>query len=54
MNILMKCMVQEAKYPIKQISSGSVVQRDLIPALKGLNERNNPAVGYATTELKQI
>jgi hypothetical protein len=34
MHILMKCMVQEAKSPVK-ISSGSVVWRDLIPALKG-------------------
>jgi hypothetical protein len=30
----MKCTVQEAKSPAK-ISSGSVVQRDLILALKG-------------------
>jgi hypothetical protein len=34
MHILMKCKVQEAKSPVK-ISSGSVVQRDLIPTLKG-------------------
>jgi hypothetical protein len=30
----MKCMVEEAISPLK-ISSGSVAQRDLIPALKG-------------------
>jgi hypothetical protein len=34
MHILMKCTVQEAKSPVKN-SSGSIVQRDLIPALKG-------------------
>jgi hypothetical protein len=34
MHILMKCTVQEAKSPVK-LSSGSVVQRDLIPALNG-------------------
>jgi hypothetical protein len=32
--ILTKCTVQEAKSPVK-MSSGSVAQRDLIPALKG-------------------
>jgi hypothetical protein len=32
--MLTKCMVQEAKSPVK-ISSGSVAQRDLILALKG-------------------
>jgi hypothetical protein len=32
--MLTKCMVQEAKSPVK-ISSGSVAQRDLIPILKG-------------------
>jgi hypothetical protein len=34
MHILTKCAVQEAKSPVK-ISSGSVVQRDLILVLKG-------------------
>jgi hypothetical protein len=33
MHILTKCMVQGEKSPVK-ISSGGVVQRDLIPALK--------------------
>jgi hypothetical protein len=33
MHILTKCTVQESKFPVK-ISSGSVGQRDLIPALK--------------------
>jgi hypothetical protein len=33
-HILKKCTVQEAKSPVK-ISSDSVAQRDLIPALKG-------------------
>jgi hypothetical protein len=32
--MITKCMVQEAKSPVK-ISSGSVAGRDLIPALKG-------------------
>jgi hypothetical protein len=32
--MLMKGTVQEEKYPVK-ISSGSVAQRELIPALKG-------------------
>jgi hypothetical protein len=32
--MLTKCMVEEAKSPVK-ISSGSVVRGDLIPALKG-------------------
>jgi hypothetical protein len=31
----MKCTVQEAKFPVKKISSGSVTKRDLILALKG-------------------
>jgi hypothetical protein len=35
MHILMKCTVQEAKFPVKKILSGSVARRDLIPALKG-------------------
>jgi hypothetical protein len=30
----MKCAVQEAKSPVK-ILSGSVAQKDLIPAVKG-------------------
>jgi hypothetical protein len=30
-----KYMVQEAKSPVKKISSGCVARRDLIPALKG-------------------
>jgi hypothetical protein len=34
MHIFMKCTVQEAKSSVK-ISSGSVAQRDLAPALKG-------------------
>jgi hypothetical protein len=33
--MLMKCTVQEAKFPVKKISSGSIALRDLIPALKG-------------------
>jgi hypothetical protein len=35
MHILMKCTVQEAKSPVKKTLSGSIAQRDLIPALKG-------------------
>jgi hypothetical protein len=35
MHILMKCTVQEAKSPVKKISSGSIAWRDLILALKG-------------------
>jgi hypothetical protein len=31
----MKHMVQEEKSPVKEISPGSVVRRDLIPVLKG-------------------
>jgi hypothetical protein len=31
--MLKKCMVQEAKYPVKYLVS-SVARRDLIPALK--------------------
>jgi hypothetical protein len=34
-HILTKCRVQEAKSPVKKISSGSVAWWDLIPALKG-------------------
>jgi hypothetical protein len=34
MHILTKCTVQEAKSPFKKISSGSVAQRDLVPAFK--------------------
>jgi hypothetical protein len=33
----MKCMAQEAKSPVKILSS-SAARRDLIPALKGENE----------------
>jgi hypothetical protein len=29
----MKCTVQDAKSPVKKISSGSVARRDLIPVL---------------------
>jgi hypothetical protein len=34
MHILMKCMIQEAKSPVK-ISPGNIARRELIPALKG-------------------
>jgi hypothetical protein len=33
--MLMKCTVQEAKSPVKKISSGSVTWRDLILVFKG-------------------
>jgi hypothetical protein len=35
MHTLRKCTVQEAKSPVKKISSGNDAQRDLILALKG-------------------
>jgi hypothetical protein len=35
MHILTKCRVQKAESLIKKFSSGSLAQRDLIPALNG-------------------
>jgi hypothetical protein len=47
MHTLRKCTVQEAKLPVKKISSGSVARRDLILALKGSpSDASDPSQNY--------
>jgi hypothetical protein len=47
-----KCTVKEAKFPVKNISAGSVARRDLIPALKVKYTNKTSRVSLNTLMIK--